>query len=101
MGCPQECAGQSKTQIKAQDEIEIPADIWQNLTSKQYKIWRCDYCGFVWGELFYNGEPAPRYWRSAVGYFGGREGQAGWLFTPDLNLPDYPDVTKMAKKMRH
>jgi hypothetical protein len=97
--CPQECANHYPgKQVTTQAEIDVPMDIWNNLTGKNYKIWRCDYCGFVWGEKLFVEEPAPYYSRSAIGYFEGDAGQQVWHLTPNLVLTDYPDRKKKIRR---
>ena len=90
--CPRECADSLRTtKVTTRLEIDAPLDIWDNLAGKNYEIWRCGYCGFVWGEKFFT-EPRPHYSRSAIGYFRGLSGQKGWLLTPREVLRDYPDI---------
>jgi hypothetical protein len=98
--CPRECAESLRaTKVATRSEIDVPLDIWDNLTSENYDIWRCGYCCFVWGEKLFT-DPYPRYSRRAIGYFGGLSGQQGWHLTPHEVLPDYPDVNTVKRARR-
>jgi len=92
--CPRECAGSYQSghevEISTRESIDVPQEMWDNLTSKEYKVWQCNYCKFVWAERLYVGLDGPTYWRSAIGYCGGLSGQTGWHFTPNEKIPDYP-----------
>jgi len=100
--CPRECAGSyqsgHKTEITARESIEFPQDRWDDLNSKEYKVYQCNYCKFVWAERLYLDSEGPTYWRSAIGYYGGISGQTGWHFTPHEKIPNYPD--RRQKKWR-
>jgi hypothetical protein len=87
------------TKVITRLEIDVPLEIWDNLTGKHYEIWRCGYCCFVWGEKLFT-DPRPHYSRSAMGYFGGLSGQQGWHLTPHVVLPDYPNHPEVKSAKR-
>ena len=98
--CPRDCAGNHSKKVNTREDINVPLDVWDNLTGKNYEIWRCDYCGFVWGEQFRVEAPAPYFARAAIGYFGGLSGQQGWHLTPDVVLSNYPDRKAVKPRRR-
>ncbi len=56
--CPRECADKLRvTKVITRLEIDVPPDIWDNLTRKNYEIWRCGYCCF--GEKSCSRTPDP------------------------------------------